>query len=343
MFKKASDNSFRELAARSNTAEALRFGIDFLDDALGGIFQEDLILVGAPSGIGKTQLCCNIAMANLEMGKRVHYIALEASDFEIERRMKYPLVMERFFADIARPRIKVNFADWYLGKHTVEMAAYEQSAAEYFETAFTNLFTFYKGDRFGLNELIESVVGCADETDLIIIDHVHYFDFDDDNENRAIREIAKTVRTLALEQLKPIILVAHLRKGDKYTPDLVAGLEEFHGSSDLYKIATKVITLSPGKVTPEGNYETFFRVPKNRFNGSATRYVGRELFSPKKGCYERGRYELTWSDQKRSDGFEMLELSLHPEWSRSRQTQASGASSMHGHLHSARTKRYDVD
>lgn len=319
MFKSAGGNSFPERAARENTTQKImRFGIEFLDDALRGIFPDDLILLGAPSGIGKTQLCCNIAYANIADGKRVHYIALEASEFEIERRLKYPLVLERFVSDPNRPRLakRLNYPDWLMGLYTEELKEYEQSAAEFFETAFKDLFVYYKQEQFGLTQLIESVCSVGDETDLLIIDHVHYFDFDDDNENRAIREIAKQVRTLAIEQQKPIILVAHLRKRDKQNDEIAAGLDEFHGSSDLYKIATKVVTMAPGGPDQEGNYKTFFRIPKNRIDGGVTRFLGLEFFNPKKGFYEQGKYQIGWADQKRKEGFGEVGGNYLPDWSR---------------------------
>lgn len=319
MFKKASDSAEEEYQERiSEKPLPLRFGIEFLDDALRGIFPDDLVLIGAPSGMGKTQLCCNIALANLQQGKRVHYIALEASKHEIERRLKYQIVMEKFFADPNRPRLdsKINFPDFLLGVFKQELKTYEEQAIEVFKKQFQNLSLLYKQDKFGVSELIQSVSYCADDTDLILIDHVHYFDYDDDNENRAMKEIAKTVRTLALEQQKPIILVAHLRKRDRFNNELTAGLDEFHGSSDLYKIATKVVTMSPGTITESGSFETFFRIPKNRIDGGVTRFLGRELYSSKKGSYEKGKYKIGWANQTRKNGFAELDASLLPSWAK---------------------------
>lgn len=319
MFSSAGANSLKEREARKSFAKnRLRFGVEYLDDSLGGILQDDLVLIGAPSGVGKTQLCCNIALANIEDGKRVHYIALEASRFEIERRLKFPLVLERFLSDPNRPRTseRVTFVNWLMGKFDEELRPYEAEADKFFEAAFRDLYTLYKQDSFGVPQLIESVLSCSSETDLILIDHVHYFDFDDDNENRAIKEIAKTVRTLALEEQKPIILVAHLRKRDRQNEELVPGLDEFHGSSDLYKIATKVITFSPGRLTTGGTYETFFRTPKNRLDGGVTRFIGREFFSPKRGGYEPGKYEVGLAGQSRKDGFASVDESLLPSWAR---------------------------
>lgn len=316
MFVSAASNSKKEREARRTMMERVqRFGVDFLDDSLRGIFPDDLILLGAPSGVGKTQLCCLIAQANLMAGKRVHYIALEASEHEIERRLKFPLVMKYVLEEPGPPR-KIHFSEWMLGHYMDDLAEYEDRADEEFEETYKNLKLHYKQAQFGIAELLESVNHAADDTDLIIIDHVHYFDFEDDNENRAIKKIAKTVRSLALDHQKPIILVAHLRKRDKYNDDLVAGLDEFHGSSDLYKIATRVVTVAPGPMTVGGLFETYFRIAKNRLDGGSTSFIGRELFNPKTGGYISGQYDIGWSSLTKTEGFQLLDRQFYPHWAR---------------------------
>lgn len=324
MFRSASECAQTEIEGRRERGKnLLRYGIDFLDDALLGITKNDLIVIGAPSGLGKTQLCCNMALANLEIGKRVHYIALEAEPLEIERRLKYPLVAERFFADPNRPRIRIAFDTWMNGDHIDELEVYEKSAAEYFAQAYRDLHIYYKQAEFTVPDLIEQVVTNSAKTDLIIVDHVHYFDFDDDNENRAMKTLAKAARQLSIHEGRPIVLVAHLRKRDRFNDDLIAGLDEFHGSSDLTKIATRVITIAPGGPTDKGNFETFFRIPKNRSNGGVTRFCGRCIFSPKRGGYEAG-YKIGWADQSRKNGFAEIDRNSHPDWVR-RSTSASSS------------------
>lgn len=313
----ATTNRDERESRRAYGKSRLKFGIDFLDDALRGILEDDLLLIGAGSGVGKTQFCCNLAMINMLEGKKIHYIALEAGEFEIERRLKYPLVMERFFADPDRPKIdKVSYADWVLGDAIDELAEYEESADKFFDSAFRDLFLFYKQDSFGLAHLREAILSCSTDTSLVIVDHVHYFDFDDDNENRAMKDLAKAVRQLALGERKPIVLIAHLRKRDRGNDDLVPGLEEFHGSSDLYKIATKVITMSSGRPIGDGLYETFFRIPKNRLDGGVTRYAAREFFNQRTGGYEKGKYSLCWAEQKRSTNFGEIAREQYPKWAR---------------------------
>lgn len=327
MFKSAATKAFSEIERRGSVlGSVMKFGIEFLDDALGGIFPDDLVLIGAPSGVGKTGLCCNIALANVMAGKRVHYIALEAAEDEIERRIKYPMVMKKFYADHSRPNLKINFSDWMMGKYLGELAQHEVDAAKEFEEKYQGLFLFYKQENFGLPELITSVAYASSDTDLIIIDHVHYFDFDDDNENRAIKKIAKTVRHLALDEGKPIILISHLRKRDRGNDELIAGLDEFMGTSDLYKVATRVITMAPGDYRQEdGNYDTYFRIPKNRWNGGVTRFSAKEIYDPRIGGYKSGAYEIGKSNQFRAKGFIALDHWEYPEWARQTNPGSSGS------------------
>jgi twinkle protein len=320
MFESAGLNSYPELEQRQTIKKKLlSYGVQFLDDALRGIFPDDLILLGAPSGVGKTQFCCNVAFTNIQQGSKVHFIALESSQFEIERRIKYGIMKDFYFKDSDKPYIQnFNFTDWVCGRYVDVLARYEELASQEFYMKYQNLFLFRKGDKFGINELIESVSYCSTDTDLIIIDHVHYFDFETNDENKAIKEISKTARALAIEQQKPIMLVAHLRKKDRFNDELIPGMEEFHGSSDLYKIATKVITIAPGRPTMDGCFETYFRISKNRLDGGVTRFSAKEFFDSKKGSYERDRYQIGWAEQSRSAGFEEVADTEYPEWGRSR-------------------------
>lgn len=313
-FLRSVEHAFDEVNQRRNLRDGLlKFGINYLDDAMVGILKNDLILIGAGSGMGKTQTCCNIAKANIENGKKVHYIALEAEYLEIERRIKYQLFAKSFYKDAGRPRgLTISFQNWMLGDYFDSCTLNEADSANEFLRSYDNLFTFYKADKFDVNDLILTVMECAADTDLIILDHVHYMDLEDD-ENRSIKEIAKTARTLALEQGKPIILVSHMRKRDRHSNEFAPGLEEFHGSSDLYKIATKAVTIGPGAIAADGTIETYFRIVKNRFEGSVTRYIGKSFYNSREGKYEK-HYEIGDAFQNRDNGFQQLSRDLYPTW-----------------------------
>ena len=292
----------------------LSFGIKYLDDCLRGIFHDDLVLVGARSGSGKTQLCTIIAEANLRAAKRVDFFALESGDCEITQRIKYRIFAKHFYADHDRPRgIKLNFADWMLNAYDLTLEKYEALAFDEVEEKLANLVIHSRGEAFTVDHLSEQVELIADKTDLVIIDHAHYFDFETDNENRALKEIAKTVRHLSLDMRKPIVLVGHLRKADKFATDLAPGMEEFHGSSDLFKIATKIVTVGKGKAVVDGKYETFFRTPKARIDGTAETFLGRCFFDPRVSGYEP-RYAVGRATLSRDDDFEDLQGNDRPDW-----------------------------
>ena len=65
------------------------YGVPCLDHALGGIYKNDLVVVGADSGVGKSELVLNIAKYNASRGKRVVLYYLEGGHTEAMRRMKW--------------------------------------------------------------------------------------------------------------------------------------------------------------------------------------------------------------------------------------------------------------
>lgn len=315
-------NSFERMTRFWERQEKLRhsilsFGNDFLDLAMRGIFLEDMVLVGASSGAGKTQFLMNLALANVLTGKKVHFIALEAYEGEIEDRIKYRLTAKRYFKDPDKPYLSrgLNYQDFVTGVYRKELDRYREDVVNEF-TSFTSLNTKYKSDAYTVDHLVQDMLDVSAETDLIIVDHVHYFDFDHDNENRALREIAKTVRTICQVIQKPVVFAAHLRKRDRRFLDLVPGIDEFHGSSDLTKIATKVITLSRGQMIDNLRNETYIRIPKCRMDGSVTRYVAKLIYNYEQNGFENS-YQIGRLVNNDSE-FEPLLPEQQPFWFRNR-------------------------
>lgn len=280
----------------------LTYGVTYLDDATGGIAPNDLILIGAKTGAGKTQLVTRIAGTNALNKKRVVLFALEAEENEIERRLKYSLMARAYklknFGTGARD---VDYANWRLGKLEKELGPYEDIANGWMDR-YSSLKTVYrKGGEYTIDQLERDIVRLAPETDLIIVDHLHYIDVVDDDEHMGMKKIVKKLRDLALGLGLPIVLVAHMRKtqGGKYAP-IIPSIEDFHGSSDIIKIATTAVILSPC-YSPgwadarmpdfDGTWATYFRIAKCRLEGSRLRYAAVAFFDPYLGCY-RDEYAL---------------------------------------------------
>jgi replicative DNA helicase len=275
-----------------NAKDVLPFGVKFLDAALGGIVKSDVVLIGAKTGIGKTELSRYIAMYNAARGKRVHFLALEAEINEIEQRTKYTVLADMVYRDKSidpMQRLQLNYMDWYLGRLDDLTKRHEQAVDKILAEQLTTLHTLYRVRDFTVNELERKFDEIAQETDLVVIDHLHYIDTPDPNENRGYKVIIKRVRDLALNLGKPVIVVAHLRKSDRARPTLVPETDDFHGTSDVPKMATKAIMLAPARDRPSGArhiWNTYIAPVKCRIEGSRTRYVAVVPFDATTNSYQ---------------------------------------------------------
>jgi replicative DNA helicase len=256
----------------------LKFGISFLDESLRGILPTDLVLIGASSGVGKTELASNIAYKNAHDGKRVYGIFLEAFRGEIELRQKYRLLATEAKKDGRRP----NYADWIHG----EQPWLDEYSKRIDYSTFQNVFTKYRDKQYTVEDLEKDLLSINTDADLIVIDHLHYFDIQDENENRGMTRILKTIADIIQVIQRPVILVSHIRKRGDFDQSLVPDKEDLHGSSNIHKIATKVVTMANASFTVDHSF-TFMKAAKYRLDGSVTNYIANCKYSPEMNDYEK--------------------------------------------------------
>lgn len=307
--------------------EILNFGIDYLDHCLNGIRKDDLILIGARTGIGKTALATSIAMNNSVRGKRTFYFALEAAELEIERRIKYQIISHVFYNVIPdseeKRKVNLNFMDWYDGKIKNDfILEAEKTIEESWTKDFDCLSVIYRGtSEYTVEDLIMKMMLLQDQADLFVIDHLHYFDFDDQNENRAYKMIMKRISDIAQNINIPVVMVAHLKKSDRSSKVLIPSEEDFHGSSDIVKIPTKIITIAGAKniersqkMIDENIWPTYVRIAKCRTESARCNYPGLLYFSAFKNTYEK-KYILGTLDFSETEWSELDRLK-YPKWAK---------------------------
>lgn len=291
----------------------LPYGMAFLDEALGGMSLTDVIVLGAKTGVGKTQMAASIALTATRAGKRVHYFALEAEDREIERRVKYSFVSDAYYNDEGKKQVGkygISYKNWRKFRIDDVLSKYEDLVEPDVQAQLKTLTSLYRnsGD-FTLKSLEKNLLKIVGETDLIIIDHLHYIDTGED-ENAEYKQVIKIVRDTALKYKVPIIVIAHLRKtmGSRLVP-IVSNIEDFMGTSNVPKIATTCImlgrrpnrrpkdlkqTLQAAKEFGVAEVEklplhlsqTFVRVVKSRLDGDVVRYTALCNFNRRTGFYE---------------------------------------------------------
>jgi AAA domain len=311
----ASERIEGERAERiENGRNLLSFGVGFLDQAMVGILRRDLVLIGGPSGIGKTQMAVNIAMTNCRDNRRVHYFALEAEDREIERRMKFQIIADLYYREFAGTHHRIRYADWYTGRLDELLGRFED-ADRALRRITKNLSTYYRVESFTGDDFARQLAVIREETDLVILDHFHYVDSPDDNENRAAKALVKTIRECVLRAERPVVVVAHVRKSDPRNAPLVPNEEAFHGSSDLVKIATKAIMIAPDHETPQESptlFPTYLRIVKFRQEHAVTRYVARVNYDVRNDTYET--FYVIGRLGSGGQEFVPLDKDQHPIW-----------------------------
>lgn len=267
------------------------FGIPYLDEKTSGILPNDLVLIGARSGAGKSSLAQSIASHNSRMGTKVGLISLEDfKDDAFMTKVYYSYLREANEYDLS-------LRDFLGGLGTTfnpDMAALgraEKKAEEYFKDMC--LTTRQKG--FGIEDLKETMVRnvVEDKCKIIIIDHIDYIDKIDPRENDVVHitEIMRTIRELQDIEGIAVIAFSHLRKpfGSKDLPR-IPSMDEFIGSGNKVRESTMVVSFAPDDkrnetALDESVKSTFCCIRKLR-HGGYDNTAARLFFDRRTGNYD---------------------------------------------------------
>ncbi len=288
-------------------------GVAFIDLALQKILPTDLVLIGAKTGVGKTQVMTQMAGHMSATGKRVLFIALEAEPDEIEMRLRYQLLVAKIKESIVYAAIDLSYRNFRLGGLCDYMLRFGNDIDKEFRDRFSNLYTLYPSIGYTWIDLQETLDQAKDQgIEAIFLDHIHFMETTNgDDSNEALTGIIKAVRRLNLQYEIPVFTAAHLRKDfDKIIPTK----EDFHGTSNLSKVATVCILIAkdPDGFDPvTGMQQTYFFIDKAR-TGSFGNMVGVQWFSTEDQCYTKF-VALAWArpDYK---SVSFLDRSRYPKW-----------------------------
>lgn len=268
------------------------WGIDFLDDALTGISETDLNLLGASTGVGKTQIAAHVALSAASRGAEVYYFALEAEAGEIERRILYSELAREWFKrnPYGKPGVALRYISWLHGDLEQELFPIEREIHDRVRLSLSTLHTIYKHDSFTVKDFVKTFAAVYDHAKLIVIDHLHYFDIDQRDEMAGLRIAIREIRNAALQLKKPILLVAHLRKSERGSKSPIPDIDDFYGSSDVVKIGVNAVMISRAedKQLPGGAAGTWIYIPKARHAGDAVGYAGLVGYDLRTGVYTPG-------------------------------------------------------
>lgn len=316
------------------------YGIAALDKSLKYILPDDLIVIGADSGVGKSDLGISIAIHNAQKGKKVAIFYLEGGHNEAIQRILWKLMCLEYFNNKDKYEyIDMNFIEWLSNENkseallNLELKIRDKFIAEIKDKLFLYDVSMTIGDNgklsyqdiylklsaffSGYNER-----GVMFDLDLLIIDHLHYFDFSDNtriNEAEKLSKIMRQCKEITDLYKLPVIVMSHLRKKTKDRGTL-PDQEDFHGSSNIPKISTCCITLTPDYNKQDNDlliYPTYFRIVKSRYGIKANYALLIDYFLTQRKYSEF--FKLYKVDNMGNIGKE-LEINQLPKWARESKT-----------------------
>lgn len=247
------------------------FNVSYLDDCCEGIHPTDLIIIGAATGAGKTTLGALLGQRAAMAGRHVYFFALEAFRSEIETRVLFRAICA--LANEAKEfQSWMTLAKWMYGK-CPELDKYQETAKDMIRRKMRTMHTYYRGTKFTKDDITRMFAAIKGKADLIILDHLHYVD-SDGPENSEMKKIVQAIRDASLALQVPVVVIAHLRKaGAGKTAREIPETGDIHGSSEITKIATKIIMVAPAQsedfVSDDpGIAHTFMQVTKDRYAGT---------------------------------------------------------------------------
>jgi len=203
----------REKREKIDPSKMCRFGIAPLDDAFVGILPNDLVAIGADSGMGKSQLALDMAVFNALNNKIVALYFIEGGALEATARIKWKLMSDLYFRNYKGFRMEMNYRKWRMNisddkqfLQKLEKEAVEECALKlarnlniyHFEKDFTVDNLLYSLGYFApkISKLINPDQPNLD-LDIIIIDHLQYFTlYNPKDELKEMTDILKQVKKI---------------------------------------------------------------------------------------------------------------------------------------------------
>jgi len=311
------------------------YGIKPLNDAMVAIAPNELIVIAAASGYGKTELSLAISRHNAMNGKKVAHYHLEGGYIEAIQRMKWRDICDLYYSidEYRSQGIELDFRKWSLNKNVHPLLSRIESLvyANLKEKLKGNLYLYDRPEGLTCDDFLVSLLEFNNlktafgdtqvqsrkmgfELDLIIIDHLQYFSLENEkDEIQEVTKIMKEAKRITDFYGIPIILVSHLRKLPRQhgMPDK----EDIYGTGNIHKIANTCIIIHPhheSDKSGEGLYPTFMRVAKSRIGirPSDLIYVDFDIYDRK----YRDRYSLIKGFPDGSFATEPMFLDQCPKW-----------------------------
>lgn len=258
----------------------------FIDKYFGGVAENEFMIIGSPSGFGKTTFanCLTFDLLSAD---------LKPALLSLENTMGDTLKLRAFLIWKEKTRNwDMKFREWQLISEEDELI--QESYTEAYEL-ISKIMLIENNGIYKLENLISDLERCRQQDiDIIILDHLDFIDADDTQIASSQTYMMQTIKTFIETNKIPVIAFSQLsKKIDKKV--IIPEYSDFFGSSNKSKMATSIIMIQrdfENTIPSEHRYATYFVVRKDRY-GSNTNVGERIYFDSKRGIYENKGYRIS--------------------------------------------------
>ena len=227
---------------------SLYTGLMDLDNKICGLHNQELTIIGARPGVGKTTFALQIATKIAEKGKNVTIISLEMSDIQIIQK-------------ILATKTKVNSYKMRMG--TIEDDDWEKIAKASTEISKLPINLITKATTIQAIETIARKLKNRNKLDLLIIDYIQLIKNKGkfNNREQEVADITRTLKLLSLDLKIPIIGICQLNRNATRQEPSLADLRE---SGAIEQDADNVIFLYQEKEQEDSIVDITVKIAKQR-------------------------------------------------------------------------------
>ena len=227
---------------------SLYTGLMDLDNKICGLHNQELTIIGARPGVGKTTFALQIATKIAEKGKNVTIISLEMSDIQIIQK-------------ILATKTKVNSYKMRMG--TLEDKDWSKIAEASTEISKLPINLITTATTIQRIETISRKLKNQNKLDLLVIDYIQLIKNKNKFSNREqeVADITRTLKLLSLELKIPIIGLCQLSRNATRQEPTLADLRE---SGAIEQDADNVIFLYQENEQEENIVDITVKIAKQR-------------------------------------------------------------------------------
>lgn len=268
----------------------------FIDKYFGGLSKKEIMLIGCPSGFGKTTFGNCLTFNILSAGLKPAFMSLENPVGDTLKAKAFLLW-------------KAKTKNWNIKQREWEELPEDEIKKEAYIDAYNLLqnFILIESDKaYDVHQLEKDLESLKERgANVIIIDHFDYIDADSTNAALIGLQVMQTIKSFVDKNEIPVIVFSQLIKNIDHRV-IIPKPSDLYGSANKYKMATSVIMIQRDKESQhpdEHRYGTLFVIRKDRYGNEVN--VGERIFyDSKTGDYEYFGYKISAS----IDGTKIKEL-----------------------------------